>query len=96
MIAEASNFPEIARFYHEEVIERGRAMVVGVLKRGVAAGEFRPVDADFAWRIMIAPLMLAIIWKHSFQAFEPEPLDFERHLKRIWTCFQWPGRHKTR
>jgi AcrR family transcriptional regulator len=81
VIAEASNFPEIARFYHEEVIQRGRAMVIGVLRQGAAAGEFRSVDADYAWRIVIAPLLLAIIWKHSFQAFEPEPMDFERHLE---------------
>jgi AcrR family transcriptional regulator len=81
VIAEASNFPEIARFYHEEVIQRGRAMVIGVLKQGESAGEFRSVDADYAWRVVIAPLLLAIIWKHSFQAFEPEPMDFERHLE---------------
>jgi AcrR family transcriptional regulator len=80
VIAEAGNFPELARFYHDEVIQRGRALVVGVLVRGAASGEFRPVDADYAWRIVIAPLLLSIIWKHSFQAFEPEPLDFERHL----------------
>lgn len=81
VIAEAGNFPELARFYHDEVIMRGRALVVGVLARGAAAGEFRPVDADYAWRIVIAPLMLAIIWKHSFESFEPAPLDFGRHLE---------------
>jgi AcrR family transcriptional regulator len=81
VIAEAGNFPEIARFYHDEVIERGRAMVVGALERGAAAGEFRAVDADYAWRVVIAPLLIAIIWKHSFQAFEREPLDLGRHLE---------------
>ena len=81
VIAEAGNFPEIARFYHDEVIARGRALVVGALTRGAANGEFRAVDADYAWRIVIAPLLLAIIWKHSFQSFEPEPLDFRRHLE---------------
>lgn len=80
VIAEAGNFPELARFYHDEVIARGRALVIGVLKGGAASGEFRPVDVDYAWRIVIAPLLLSIIWKHSFQAFEPEPLDFARHL----------------
>jgi AcrR family transcriptional regulator len=80
VMAEASNFPEIARFYHEEVIQRGRALVVSVLERGASSGEFRAVEVDYAWRIVIAPLLLAIMWKHSFQAFEPEPLDFERHL----------------
>lgn len=80
VIAEAGNFPEMARFYYDEVIERGRAMVMGALARGAASGEFRPLDADYAWRIVIAPLLVSIIWKHSFQAFEPEPLDFGRHL----------------
>jgi len=80
VIAEAGNFPEIARFYHDEVIQRGRAMVLGVLARGAANGEFRSVDAEYVWRIVIAPLLLSIIWKHSFQAFEQEPLDFRRHL----------------
>jgi AcrR family transcriptional regulator len=80
VMAEAGNFPELARFYHDEVIRRGRTMVTGVLERGIAAGEFRAVDTDYAWRVVIAPLMLAIIWKHSFAAFEAEALDFERHL----------------
>lgn len=81
VMSEAGNFPEIARFYHDEVIERGRALVVDALDRGVAAGEFRAVDTAYAWRIVIAPLLIAIIWKHSFQPFEREPLDLRRHLE---------------
>lgn len=80
VMAEAGNFPELARFYHDEVIRRGHALVTGVLARGIAAGEFRPVDVDYAWRVVIAPMLLAIIWKHSFQAFESEAMDLERHL----------------
>jgi hypothetical protein len=70
----------LARFYHDEVIRRGRALIVSLLERGAASGEFRPVDADYVWRIVIAPLLLAIIWKHSFEAFESNRLDFRRHL----------------
>ena len=80
VIAEAGNFPELARFYHDEVIRRGRTLIVSLLERGAASGEFRPVDADYVWRIVIAPLLLAIIWKHSFEAFESNRLDFRRHL----------------
>jgi AcrR family transcriptional regulator len=80
VIAEAGNFPEIARFYHEEVIGRGRALLIATLERGAANGEFRTVDADTAYRIVIAPLLLAIIWKHSFQHCETAPLDFDRYL----------------
>lgn len=81
VVSESGNFPEIARFYHDEVIERARAMVKGTLERGIASGEFRAVDVDYAWRIVIAPLLVAIIWKHSFQPFEREPLDLRRHLR---------------
>ncbi len=81
VMAESGNFPEIARFYHDEVIRRGRAMVVAALERGAESGEFRKVDTEYAWRIVIAPLLFAIIWKHSFQSFEPAPLDLRRHLE---------------
>lgn len=80
VMSEAGNFPELARFYHDEVVARARAMVIGALSRGAASGEFRRVDAECAWRVVIAPLLLAIVWKHSFQAFEPEPLDVRRQL----------------
>jgi AcrR family transcriptional regulator len=81
VIAEAGNFPELARFYHDEVIGRGRALIVNALRQGAASGEFRKVDEEYAWRVVIAPLLLSIIWKHSFQAFEPEPMDLGRHLE---------------
>jgi AcrR family transcriptional regulator len=80
VMSEAGNFPELARFYHDEVIQRARAMIIDILARGAASGEFRRVDAKCAWRVIISPLLLSIIWKHSFQVFEPEPLDLRRHL----------------
>ncbi|MEW5770577.1 MAG: TetR/AcrR family transcriptional regulator [Pseudomonadota bacterium] len=80
VIAEAGNFPEIACFYYDEVIRRVRGIVQAVLERGAAAGEFRRLDADHAWRVVIAPLLLGMLWKHSFLACEPETFDPERHL----------------
>lgn len=80
VIAEAGNFPEVARFYHDEVIERARTLVVGTLAQGAANGEFRAVDAEYAWRIVVAPLLLSIVWTRSFQAFEKKPFDVARHL----------------
>src|ERR1700730_16226294 len=35
MIAEAVNFPELARFYYEEVVTRGHRLMAGVLERGI-------------------------------------------------------------
>jgi len=81
IVAEAGNFPEIARFYYEEVVRRGRGIIQTVLQQGVDRGEFRPMDADYIWRVVIAPVVLGILWKHSFLVFEPGGFEFERHLR---------------
>jgi AcrR family transcriptional regulator len=65
IFAEAHNFPEIARFYHEEVILRGTALIRGVIERGVASGEFRPVDLDAVVYIVMSPILMRMIWRHS-------------------------------
>src|SRR5574343_792355 len=44
MVAEANNFPELAQFYYEQVISRCRARMGAALRRGMADGEFRPLD----------------------------------------------------
>jgi AcrR family transcriptional regulator len=76
MIAEAGNFPELARFYLDEVVHRGRSLVGRVLCAGIARGEFRPVDVEAAVTCVIAPLLLAMLWRHSFAAHDGA-LDIE-------------------
>lgn len=63
--AEAGNFPDLANFYREEVIERGAAMIAGLLTRAVARGEFRPVDPVIMTQVLIAPILMLMTWKHS-------------------------------
>lgn len=66
MISEAGNFPDLAAYYHANVISRGRALLGEALRRGVASGEFRAVDVEAAIDALFsAPLMLAI-WRFSF------------------------------
>ncbi|HEX4858952.1 MAG TPA: TetR/AcrR family transcriptional regulator, partial [Usitatibacteraceae bacterium] len=48
VIAEAGNFPEIARFYHDEVIQRANALLRHAIERGVQSGEFQPVNEQYA------------------------------------------------
>lgn len=79
VIAEAGNFPDLARFYREQVVERGLAIFRRVLSTGIERGEFRPVDIDNAARCLVAPLLLAMLWRHSLgrletPAFDPEAL----------------------
>ncbi len=76
MISEAQNFPELARFYYEEVIERGSRLFARAIERGVERGEFRRVNTDYAVRAIVAPLIMRAILEHSFlPCAGPEDFD---------------------
>lgn len=66
MMSEAGNFPELAAFYQQEVIEPGSALVRRVLQRGVDSGEFRPIDLQYGVYAVLAPLLYLAHWRHSF------------------------------
>ena len=65
MLAEAVNFPELARFYREEVMSRTVRMISSILERGVKRGEFRSFDITQMTQVLIAPMMMLNVWKHS-------------------------------
>lgn len=65
MVAEARNFPELGRYYVENVINRGRALVGSALKRGMESGEFRRMDVETTIDVVIAPILMLLIWRYS-------------------------------
>jgi len=76
VIAEAGNFPDLARIYREEVVERGLALFGGLLQTGMDRGEFRKVPVHHAVRLCMAPLLLAAIWRTTFAPLDREPYDY--------------------
>ena len=80
MMAEANNFPELARFYYEEVVTRGHRLMAGVIERGIKAGEFRPVNVMIAAKLAMSPLMHAVIARKAFSACMPEGFDVGKYL----------------
>lgn len=95
VMAEAGNFPEIAAFYHEEVILRGNALIERLLARGIASGEFRAVDIPVARRVLMAPMLMLITWRHTFAPCSAENIDPEQYLK-TFIDFSLNGLLKTR
>jgi AcrR family transcriptional regulator len=80
MMAESGNFPEVAKFYHDEVITRSRALIVRMLDRGIARGEFREVDRRHTTNVIVASVLMLMMWKHSFSVCQPEPMSPEEYL----------------
>ena len=77
VIAEAGNFPDLARIYREEIIERGLALFGGLVQAGITRGEFREVPAQHAARLCVAPLLLAAIWRTTFARLDAAPYDYD-------------------
>jgi AcrR family transcriptional regulator len=75
IVSDASNFPDITQLYIDEVMVPGRRMIAEVIQRGIDAGEFQPVNPEYAARLITAPLIMMSIWRHSGAKFESAPLN---------------------
>lgn len=80
MVAEARNFPEVARFYYEQVIQRVHALVGSALERGMARGEFHRMDIPTTIEVMIAPILMLLIWRHSLAHCQNGDGDSRQYL----------------
>lgn len=80
MIAESGNFPALARFYQEEVITPGTAIIVRLLERGIARGEFRPLNPHIVCHVVVAPILMLMLAKHSSNACQTEPMEPQEYL----------------
>lgn len=68
ILSEARNFPELAQFYQQEVIELSHRMIRRTLERGIERGEIRPLAIEATITLLFSPLLMLVIWRHSFGA----------------------------
>ena len=98
VMAEAANFPEIAQFYLDNVINRGNALLVRVINKGMARGVFRQGDPMVLCKLALAPLIFGCMWRQSFSicATPDIPLDIyvANHLEIFLSGLRaQPGEH---
>jgi AcrR family transcriptional regulator len=65
-----SAIPELAEYFVKHVVKRNRKVIVRVLERGMAAGEFKKCDPKLAAHLLFAPMVQTAIWKHSLQPWD--------------------------
>ena len=68
VITEVRNFPEIGGFYARHVTEPAHHLISGVVRQGIARGEFRAVDVDHAVHSLVLPLVMICLHRHSLGA----------------------------
>lgn len=75
IIGEGSNFPDLARFYHNHVVDRGFTAVEAIIRHGVVRGEFDCDDPAMACRTVIGAMLLGAVWRMVFEPIGARPVD---------------------
>lgn len=78
LVAEAGNFPELARWFHDNMISRAQRALTSIIELGVARRDFRPLSPPVAARIVFAPMFAYALWRRAFGGCmtdlpDPEP-----------------------
>jgi AcrR family transcriptional regulator len=69
LLAELNQFPELMRFYSEEVSGRVNALLEGIVREGVDAGKFADADPGVVARMLISLLIQHAVWAGSRELF---------------------------
>jgi AcrR family transcriptional regulator len=71
VMTEAANFPAVAAFYYDNVVEPGRRAIRALIERGIERGEFRAVDPAVFVHFVIGPFIYAHCFDSSFGDVRP-------------------------
>jgi hypothetical protein len=80
VMSEAQNFPEVAQFYHDEVVNKFDQIVQSAIKRGIKTGEFKKVHLETAQQLLCAPMIYLMMWQHSFGPCAPTKIEPKRYI----------------
>lgn len=70
-VTEVPRYPDLARFYAEEIFGPIHGTVASIIERGIAEGDFRPVAPRAAARVILAALVRQAFWCNNADVFGP-------------------------
>jgi AcrR family transcriptional regulator len=71
IIAEGEGFPTLTALYYEEGVAKGRKLLERIVQRGVGRGEVRPGAAADLPLVVMAPAIMAAVWRMTFARHAP-------------------------
>ena len=77
IIGEARNFPELARVWHDQVVDPALSGLTTAVEAAQARGEVRPGDARLYALGLVAPLLVSVLWRETFTPVGAEPFDLD-------------------
>jgi AcrR family transcriptional regulator len=93
LIAEGHKHPELTAFYCDRVIAKGIEAMTGLIERGIARGEFRPTALRDYPQLLIAPVLLAVLWRALFERHHHLDTDalLKTHIDLILDAIRAPA-----
>jgi AcrR family transcriptional regulator len=93
LIVEGRKHPELTQFYFEHVISRGLQTLQFLIDRGVARGEFRDTPLRDFPQLIIAPMLMAILWRSLFESYRHLDIDrfLETHVNLLLDAIRAPS-----
>jgi len=94
LIAEGHKHPELTAFYYDHVIAKGKETLRAFIDRGVARGEFRETALRDFPQLIIAPALMAVIWRSLFESHIHLDTDalLRTHMDLVLDAIRAPGR----
>jgi AcrR family transcriptional regulator len=87
VIAELHRFPELVEFYWREVVSRKQQLLDRLIRRGIAAREFRPIDPRVAGRMMASMFAMHALWLSSGRCMPILAVESDEELFEQLTDF---------
>lgn len=75
VIGESSNFPELARVWHDEIASKAIGAVATLVAKAQARGEVRPGDPRLYAFTLMGPMIMSVLWTRTLVPAGGEPID---------------------
>ena len=94
LIAEGHKHPELTKFYYDHVIAKGRETLKAFIDRGIERGEFKPTALRDFPQLIIAPVLLAVVWRTLIELHHHLDTDalLATHIDLLIDAIRAPGR----
>jgi AcrR family transcriptional regulator len=75
VVGESRNFPELAKVWHDNIVQRGVGLLSSLIVRAQERGEVRPGDPRTHAFSIMGPMLVGVIWRETFTPVGGAELD---------------------
>jgi len=77
VVGESRNFPELAKVWHDDVIQMAVGVIAETVERAQAKGEVRPGDPRTHAFSIMGPMLIGVLWRETFTPIGGDAIDLD-------------------